>query len=188
MEKSTIILVGNGPSLLDNKNGSKIDSFDTVLRFNLYNTDKHSEYTGVKTNIWFTVSNVRITKRKVDEVYFHCWYKDKETHPYYLKLQEYFDNTKVISEDLLTEMRRHFDTKYGMFSTGMIAIYVMLKQYKQITLTGFDWWNKEYKLLNIGGEPRYNVEFPKQYILKLVKRHKNILHKYIDNANLQRKV
>ena len=146
MEKSTIILVGNGPSLLDNKNGSKIDSFDTVLRFNLYNTDKHSEYTGVKTNIWFTVSNVRITKRKVDEVYFHGWYKDKETHPYYLKLQEYFDNTKVISDDLLTEMRRHFDTNYGMFSTGMIAIYVMLKQYEQITLTGFDWWNKEYKL------------------------------------------
>ncbi len=52
----------------------------------------------------------------------------------------------------------------------------------------YGYWNKEYKLLNVGGEPRYDVEFPKQYILKLVKRHKNILHKYIDNANLQRKV
>jgi len=146
MEKSTIILVGNGPSLLDKKNGGKIDSFDKVLRFNLYNTDIHKEYTGVKTNIWFTVSNVRITKRKVDEVYFHVWSKDKETHPYYLKLQKYFNSTQVITDELLTEMRRYFDNHYGMFSTGMIAIYVMLKQHKQITLTGFDWWDPKYKL------------------------------------------
>lgn len=47
----------------------------------------------------------------------------------------------------------------------------------------YGYWNKEYKLLNVGGEPRYDVEFPKQYILKLVKRHKNILHKYIDKSN-----
>lgn len=146
MEKNTVILVGNGPSLLDKKNGQKIDSFDTVVRFNLYNTVDHIPYTGIKTNIWFTVQNVRITKRKVDEVYFHVWYNNKEVHPYYLNLQKHFTNTKVITDELLTEMRRYFDTQYGMFSTGMIAIYVMLKQYEQITLTGFDWWDPKYKL------------------------------------------
>ena len=51
MEKNTVILVGNGPSLLDKKNGQKIDSFDTVVRFNLYNTVDHIAYTGTTTNI-----------------------------------------------------------------------------------------------------------------------------------------
>ncbi len=41
-------------------------------------------------------------------------------------------------------------------------------------------WLKDYKLLNVGGEPRYDVEFPRNYITKLVKRDKNILYKYIN--------
>ena len=146
MEQNSIILVGNGPSLLDKPNGLLIDSFHRVLRFNLYNTKNNIEYTGVKTDIWFTVSNVRITPRNVQEVYFHVWDKNKLTHPYYIELQHNFKHTHVVTDELLTEMRRYFKTQYGMFSTGMIAIYVMLKKWPYITLTGFDWWDPKYTL------------------------------------------
>ena len=148
MEKNGIILVGNGPSLLDKPNGSLIDSYHKVVRFNLYNIKNHTAYTGEKTSTWFTVSNVKITPRHIDEVFFHVWSKDKLTHPYYINLQKHFKHTHIITDELLTEMRRYFKTQYGMFSTGMIAIYVMLQKrgWPQITLTGFDWWNPKYTL------------------------------------------
>lgn len=146
MEKSTVILVGNGPSLLDNKNGEIIDSYEKVVRFNLYNTKNHQEYTGIKTNTWFTVCNVRITPREVDEIYFHVWYKNKTNHPYYHNLTKTFNNVKVIENSLLDEMKEEFKVNYNMFSTGLIAIYLMLKQHEHITLTGFDWWDPNYKL------------------------------------------
>ena len=44
-----IVIVGNGTSILDNPNGHKIDSFETVLRFNGFKIKKHEEYTGTKT-------------------------------------------------------------------------------------------------------------------------------------------
>ena len=47
----SIIIVGNGTSILDKPNGNKIDSFDTVLRFNGFKIKGHEEYTGIKTNI-----------------------------------------------------------------------------------------------------------------------------------------
>lgn len=45
------------------------------------------------------------------------------------------------------------------------------------------YWNKDYQLLNVGGEPRYNVEFPEAYIKKRLKRDKQILQKYMINHN-----
>ena len=56
----SIIIVGNGTSITDNKNGHKIDSFDTVLRFNSFKIRGYEEYTGTKTNIWFTVNRAHI--------------------------------------------------------------------------------------------------------------------------------
>lgn len=53
-EDANIILVGNGPSL-NKQNGKLIDSFETVIRFNQYNTGpEFAKHTGTKTSIWST--------------------------------------------------------------------------------------------------------------------------------------
>lgn len=44
-----VILVGNGKSILEQKNGSLIDSFDVVVRFNSFRL--HPQYTGKKTSV-----------------------------------------------------------------------------------------------------------------------------------------
>ena len=48
---SSIILVGNGPSILENEFGSKIDEFDKVVRFNNFEVEGYEKHVGSKCNI-----------------------------------------------------------------------------------------------------------------------------------------
>lgn len=54
-DSKNIIVVGNGESILDEKKGSLIDSFDTVVRLGQYVLDGYEEYTGIKTDIISTI-------------------------------------------------------------------------------------------------------------------------------------
>jgi hypothetical protein len=47
----SVILVGNGESLLGSKMGEKIDSYDTVVRFDGLNIEGYEEDVGTKTDI-----------------------------------------------------------------------------------------------------------------------------------------
>jgi len=46
---------------------------------------------------------------------------------------------------------------------------------------GIKWgnWLKEYQLLNVGGEPRYDIVFSENFIKAIVKRYKPTLHRYL---------
>lgn len=49
-----VVIVGNGPSLLDLKIGPLIDSHQTVVRISNFSVAKKLQaYTGTKTNVWF---------------------------------------------------------------------------------------------------------------------------------------
>ena len=48
---SNIILVGNGPSILENEFGSKIDQFDKVVRFNNFEVEGYEKYVGSKCSV-----------------------------------------------------------------------------------------------------------------------------------------
>lgn len=48
----SIILVGNGPSLLGRDLGFVIDSHDTVVRFNGFQIKGYEKHVGVKTDVW----------------------------------------------------------------------------------------------------------------------------------------
>ena len=48
---SEIILVGNGPSILENELGSEIDSFDKVVRFNNFEIEGYEKHVGSKCDI-----------------------------------------------------------------------------------------------------------------------------------------
>jgi len=44
--------------------------------------------------------------------------------------------------------------KYFTYSTGAMAIWMMLKEHLQVTITGFDWWNQS-------DNHHYNDKVPK---------------------------
>jgi len=48
----SVVIVGNGPSILDEKKGNIIDSYDIVIRINDYVIEGYEEHTGKKTDIW----------------------------------------------------------------------------------------------------------------------------------------
>ena len=49
----SVILVGNGPSILKAPIGDKVDAFDVVVRINQFSTEQ-AKYTGKKLTTWFT--------------------------------------------------------------------------------------------------------------------------------------
>ena len=148
MNDSKIVLIGNGPSVLDHKFGRLIDSFETVVRFSWYHINGHEEYVGTKTDIWFTTcADLRRMKTGgYREVYEHSWQWDPDKDKNYKNLTAYFPNAKKTKRDTIIEMQQYVDdTEYFCYSTGAIAAFLFSKQYGEVTLYGFDWWESREK-------------------------------------------
>lgn len=128
---SRVIIVGNGTSVLDHKNGNLIDGFDVVVRMNSFRTKGFEDYTGTKTNIWFTVNNAH--KRDCfEEKYVHSWQFDPQKCKIYQSLKPAI---KISREQVEA-------TGLEYPSTGLIAIFLFIKKYGSVTITGFDWWER----------------------------------------------
>lgn len=149
----SVILVGNGPSVLKNENGNKIDNYDVVVRFSWYHIEGYEKYVGTKTNIWFTTVACPIRlKKEYDLIYEHSWQWNKDKDKNYkniLKSSEKIKegkNLKKVERNILLEIQEYVDDKeYWTYSTGSIAIWILLKEYDKLTLTGFDWWEENDK-------------------------------------------
>ena len=54
LEGESVILIGNGPAVLNGGLGKRIDEFDQVVRFNRFHILGHEESVGTKTTLWST--------------------------------------------------------------------------------------------------------------------------------------
>lgn len=147
-----IILIGNGPSALDHKFGKTIDSYETVVRFSWFHLKGYEEYIGTKTDIWFTTvaDPARIESAGYGvgyrEVYEHSWEWDARKDKNYKNLKKHFPDLKKTKRETIVEMQKLVgDDKYFCYSTGAIAAYLFSKERGQVTLYGFDWWEKRDK-------------------------------------------
>lgn len=135
--KKSIILVGNGSTLLDSKKGACIDLFDTVVRFNSFKLCKYKAHVGYKTDIWFTVNIFH--KNSIDEfkkVIVHSWEMNKEKCNVFESLNNLRECEKI-SRSLIKSI------DINTPSTGLIAIHYFLQEYDKVHITGFDWWKTE---------------------------------------------
>lgn len=179
-----VIVVGNGSSLLENNNGKLIDSFDIVVRFNAYTIDKFEEQVGTKTNYWFNTINFSNkatnfrTNLEYDRIVWHSWHWNKATDEGYNAFVKHFKykNIEKTTRDIITEIQNYVgDHSYFNYSTGAIAIWMLLKEHNEITITGFDWWgkNKQHHYNDkgsIGTIHKPDKEF--KFIEKLLKENK----------------
>jgi len=161
-----IIIVGNGTSILDKKNGKLIDSFDEVVRFNSFRIKGYEEYTGEKTTTWFTCNSHHIKEiNSFKSVYVHTWEWDKN------KCQ-LFKSFHKVRDDCIKTDRGFVRSSIPLStpSTGLIAIYMILQNFPKVTITGFDWWDREdhhYADKQIRGtlhKPKEELEFIKKLI------------------------
>ena len=134
---SEIIIVGNGSSILDNNNGDVIDSFNNVVRFNSYKTKGFENHTGAKTDIWFTVNKTHIKEAKeYKKVYVHSWEHSELKCKITQDIRKEVDAIKIDKDFIKT-------IPIKCPSTGLIAIYYFIEKYGSVTITGFDWWDRE---------------------------------------------
>lgn len=155
VENKSVVIVGNGASLLNRKLGSCIDSYDVVVRFNIFKIGKFAPYVGERTSVWFNNRNASSTQvqnllksHDFNSIYVHTWY---ETDSAVKSFKDYLGmigkTTPVIGVEKHTidQMRDYLRRKYRLFSTGAIGVWIMLKHYDHVNLVGFDWWNNPEK-------------------------------------------
>jgi hypothetical protein len=136
MYRKRIVIVGNGTSLLDRKNGSLIDDFECVVRFNSYKIKGYEDHVGTKTNIWFTVNKAHIDEiQDYDRVITHSWINHDICDVY----------ADLLSKRYVSKLSKSFIQSFplGNPSTGLLAIYYLLNEYEYVYITGFDWWERD---------------------------------------------
>lgn len=151
-----VIIVGNGASLLGSGLGETIDAYDVVVRFNRFETGRFVPDVGKKTSIWFCNRNVNhssllrvLREESYSEIYVHTWGDEieaAETFRCALAAMGKIAPVFEVSKATYTEMRQFVGTDYHFFSTGAIAIWLMIQRFGKVELVGFDWWNEPKKI------------------------------------------
>ena len=153
--RSKIVIVGNGTSILDQEYGQIIDEYETVVRFNNYGTRGFEKYAGLKTDIWFNVVNFLDKKNEwrmrepYEKIYIHSWEWDERKDKLFLDFKDFYkDKAKNFIEKTKPEIIKEIqefagDRSYSGLSTGLIAVWIMLKKYPSVDIIGFDWWNTD---------------------------------------------
>lgn len=154
--QSNIIIVGNGSSLLEKENGHLIDQFDIVVRFNEYKIKGYEKYVGTKTTYWFNTVNFQNKQNEsrmfvnYSKIFLHIWQWDINKDPLFKSFKQFYqDRIELIKtqESTIIEIQKFVnDFSYFNYSTGAIAIWMLLKEHPKVVITGFDWWipNKKH--------------------------------------------
>lgn len=172
-----IVVVGNGGSLLNSNKGVAINSFKDVVRFNDYRIFGYEADVGTKTTIWFTVNcELRKLKNKYKRVYFHSWNWDRTKVDCYYRLRGAFPELLNTQRTDCIEIKANVPKYPNMaFSTGLIAIHILLREYDHLHLVGFDWGIDKYRHHYGDEEARGDLHKPKlewEYIQRLHKQGK----------------
>lgn len=148
----SIIVLGNGPSVLDNEYGEIIDSFDNVVRINQYHPNM-SKYVGMKTTIFVTCDYLTKYYKAIGEsanriiIWKDCDNKTPyDDHKQSIIIQKNPPNDdKYIDQETVTSQLVN-DFGFARFhkgawpSTGInILMYlIQTNEYDQIYIHGFD--------------------------------------------------
>ena len=177
-----IVIVGNGPSVLDETKGSLIDSYDVVIRINDYQTKGFEEHVGTKTDVWAletkTLSRWEEFKDRFDipELWLlisNCFSESIEP---VMKLAKSLREDMFISPIAKAHELRNKIAAHP--STGAYTIYTAMHQFHDpIHIIGFDHWQYEPKKeeLNALGsymapweELKHNAEKEKIWVDRLI--------------------
>jgi len=75
------------------------------------------------------------------QVVVHSWKNPEKCEVW--ASYSHINGARKVPFEVLTEMRSFGPKGYYWYSTGAIAAWTMLKEHDRVTLTGFDWWDRE---------------------------------------------
>jgi len=176
-----IILVGNGPSLLEHNLGARIDAFAHIVRFNGFELAGFEEHVGTRTTIWsrwYALPTTRpmsgleriwlnmpIHERTPEKIAKAMTFVDGATH----KVEIIPD--REVAADLQQQLfNGSHNSKWP--SSGVLAIAHAVSIGCKISIAGFDSWSKE-PFHYYGPHDRSNThhvaDFERKYIEELVR-------------------
>lgn len=175
MQPLKIILVGNGPSLLEKEMGSKIDEYNIVIRFNKYEIKGYEIQVGQKTDIWCldTGHFLKLFNQKNLRDFKEIWMlpSSRESHDtketikqLQLSKCKYFVGTRKFASEL--------QDRIGSFpTTGINAIETAINLFGQVNLIGFDGTRKNYfpERIPMGQNP-HDMRKETKYIIRLIEQ------------------
>lgn len=191
IKNKTIVLVANSSDLLKHKNGSLIDSYDIVVRFNSFKID--SEYTGEKTTIHASVHLQDINLDYFVPIRFIVSNNLNKWSNKILSLNK-FDQSLLLKYNHHNEIEGQQKDK-NPSTTGFVMLTILLKLggFKKLDLIGFNFYESgldsilrtdEGVLLNISNVHDYDYE--KKIIMSNAYEYdkKNNIITYYDSSAL----
>jgi len=160
-KSSSVIIVGNSPSVLSEEYGSVIDSYDIVIRVNKCVTRGYEKFIGKKTDIWATTkTNNYGSKDFVPDNYQKLrglWLrstrlaKGKKPNHRMIHLPEDFPDISHHIMYKTKESKKAFTPIlkiYGLDNphepcTGLLTILTSLLFYEDITVHGFTFYTEQ---------------------------------------------
>lgn len=133
--KKKLLIIGNSPSLLEQKKKNEIDNFDLVFRINNFQIKDFEDYVGTKISKLFITSVTKFSEELINIDDSKCLiFLRHESNQDKAKInckQLNFDFSKIdknfyILNDL-SEM--YFKTKKIWFTTGLATIFYAIKTY-----------------------------------------------------------
>ena len=170
MQKSKVLLIGNGPSATSLKVGDKIDNFDgKIVRFNSFITEGFEEFVGTRTDFWVTCQAFVRWFKDYEKVLYCCYHRVPD-EPGLLRLRQRYPDCDHIPEDTWTEIMSFF--KQIGPSSGAVATTYFIHDY-EVYIYGFDFFcgNKHHYSDNINA-CWHKADIEKQYFGKLLRAGK----------------
>lgn len=146
----SVVVVGNGSSLLGSGLGNVIDAHDEVVRFNRFEIGSFAADVGQRTTIWFCNRDLNhpsltrvLREQPLNEIHVHTWADTTAAAASFRDALAAMGKTAEVIEvelDQVREMEAFLGTGYRFFSTGAIGAWTLLKRFREVSLVGFDWW------------------------------------------------
>lgn len=149
-KSSKIILVGNGPNILENPKGSLIDSYDEVVRFNNFHIEGFEQFTGTKTTLWSTFFKADSPMAEKHDRILCTHEKDIPTIPH----TEVFHISALFYNKIWNDLKRRVQWYKGLnhdeepkllVTSGLMVAtwFLNVLEIETIDLIGFDHFSKE---------------------------------------------
>ena len=171
-----VLLMGNGSSILDYEYGDIIDSkFDLIFRINRFRTIGFEKYVGKNTDAWITVdyvadwivnqtqldnceaSNLNVLD-EIQSVYFFIpEFKYSYEYDRISKLGLDREKYQILPVSIEQNINSVVDFKPQWPSTGSVSLQLLVSNYDDIYIHGFDFYDEKYKYyhyVDVGDENR----------------------------------
>jgi hypothetical protein len=157
-----VLVMGNGGSVINNEFGEIIDSkFDVIFRMNRFKTEGFEKYVGSKTDAWVTVDYAvdwiinghdecpATQPRILDTIPYVYFFIPEFKYDYEFNrissLGFNQDKYQIIPKTIESQINSRLNFKPGWPLTGTILLQMLVNDYENIYIHGFDMFDKSYE-------------------------------------------